>query len=206
MAFAPVFSYNAIELIMNEQVNKPQEAANEMAQETQENTIEHQDVLTEDSVDNSSISNDTTENQLSDLEQENARLKDQLLRTVAEMDNVRRRAAEDVSKAHKFSIEKFAESLVPVQDSLEKALQDDSGDMTTLREGVELTFKQLTAALEKSGVVELNPKGEKFDPHFHQAISMVPSDLESGLVVDVLQKGFKIADRVLRPALVIVAQ
>ena len=191
---------------MNEQVNKPQEAANEMAQETQENTIEHQDVLTEDSVDNSSISNDTTENQLSDLEQENARLKDQLLRTVAEMDNVRRRAAEDVSKAHKFSIEKFAESLVPVQDSLEKALQDDSGDMTTLREGVELTFKQLTAALEKSGVVELNPKGEKFDPHFHQAISMVPSDLESGLVVDVLQKGFKIADRVLRPALVIVAQ
>ena len=191
---------------MNEQVNKPQEAANEMEQETQENTIEHQDVLTEDSVDNSSISNDTTENQLSDLEQENARLKDQLLRTVAEMDNVRRRAAEDVSKAHKFSIEKFAESLVPVQDSLEKALQDDSGDMTTLREGVELTFKQLTAALEKSGVVELNPKGEKFDPHFHQAISMVPSDLESGLVVDVLQKGFKIADRVLRPALVIVAQ
>lgn len=191
---------------MNEQVNKPQEAANEVAQETQENTIEHQDVLTEDSVDNLSISNDTTENRLSDLEQENARLKDQLLRTVAEMDNVRRRAAEDVSKAHKFSIEKFAESLVPVQDSLEKALQDDSGDMTTLREGVELTFKQLTAALEKSGVVELNPKGEKFDPHFHQAISMVPSDLESGLVVDVLQKGFKIADRVLRPALVIVAQ
>ena len=191
---------------MNEQVNKPQEAANEMAQETQENTIEHQDVLTEDSVDNSSISNDTTENQLSDLEQENARLKDQLLRTVAEMDNVRRRAAEDVSKAHKFSIEKFAESLVPVQDSLEKALQDNSGDVQTLREGVELTFKQLTAALEKSGVVELNPKGEKFDPHFHQAISMVPSDLESGLVVDVLQKGFKIADRVLRPALVIVAQ
>ena len=191
---------------MNEQVNKPQEAANEVAQETQENTIEHQDVLTEDSVDNLSISNDTTENRLSDLEQENARLKDQLLRTVAEMDNVRRRAAEDVSKAHKFSIEKFAESLVPVQDSLEKALQDTTGDVATLRSGVELTFKQLMSALEKSGVLELNPKGEKFDPHFHQAISMVPSDLESGMVVEVLQKGFKIADRVLRPALVIVAQ
>ena len=96
--------------------------------------------------------------------------------------------------------------MVPVQDSLEKALQDNSGDVQTLREGVKLTFKQLTAALEKSGVVELNPKGEKFDPHFHQAISMVPSELESGLVVEVLQKGFKIADRVLRPALVIVAQ
>ncbi|MCE1159676.1 MAG: nucleotide exchange factor GrpE [Burkholderiales bacterium] len=193
---------------MNEQVKNTQEIKDEVVQETQENTIEHEEtVLTEDLVEGSSIADDdATENQLSALEQENARLKDQLLRTVAEMDNVRRRAAEDVSKAHKFSIEKFAESLVPVQDSLEKALQDDSGDMATLREGVELTFKQLVAALEKNGVVELNPKGEKFDPHFHQAISMVPSDLESGLVVDVLQKGFKIADRVLRPALVIVAQ
>ena len=192
---------------MNEQVKNTQEIKDEVVQETQENTIEHEEtVLTEELVEDLSIADDTAENQLSALEQENARLKDQLLRTVAEMDNVRRRATEDVSKAHKFSIEKFAESLVPVQDSLEKALQDDSGDMATLREGVELTFKQLATALEKNGVVELNPKGEKFDPHFHQAISMVPSDLESGLVVDVLQKGFKIADRVLRPALVIVAQ
>lgn len=146
------------------------------------------------------------ENPMALLEEENGRLKDQLLRTVAEMENVRRRAAEDVSKAHKFSIEKFAESLVPVQDSLEKALQDQSGDVATLREGVELTFKQLISALEKGGVVAVDPKGEKFDPHYHQAISMIPSDLESGMVVDVLQKGFKIADRVLRPALVIVAQ
>ncbi|MBS1174444.1 MAG: grpE [Burkholderiaceae bacterium] len=194
---------------MTEQVNKPQETTGDVVQETQGtqgNPIEHEDVLAEDLVETSLSADDATENQLSALEEENARLKDQLLRTVAEMDNVRRRAAEDVSKAHKFSIEKFAENMVPVQDSLEKALQDNSGDVQTLREGVELTFKQLTSALEKSGVVELNPKGEKFDPHFHQAISMVPSDLESGLVVDVLQKGFKIADRVLRPALVIVAQ
>lgn len=191
---------------MSEQVNKPQETADDMVQETQENQIEHEAVLAEDLVDTSLSGDDATENQLSALEEENARLKDQLLRTVAEMDNVRRRAAEDVTKAHKFSIEKFAENMVPVQDSLEKALQDNSGDVQALREGVKLTFKQLTAALEKSGVVELNPKGEKFDPHFHQAISMVPSELESGLVVEVLQKGFKIADRVLRPALVIVAQ
>ena len=140
------------------------------------------------------------------LEEENGRLKDQLLRTVAEMENVRRRSAEDVSKAHKFAIEKFADALVPVQDSLEKALQDQSGDVNTLREGVELTFKQLIAALEKGGVVAVDPKGEKFDPHYHQAISMIPSELESGHVVEVLQKGFKIADCVLRPALVIVAQ
>ena len=191
---------------MSEPVNKPQETADDMVQETQENQIEHEAVLAEDLVDTSLSGDDATENQLSALEEENARLKDQLLRTVAEMDNVRRRAAEDVTKAHKFSIEKFAENMVPVQDSLEKALQDNSGDVQALREGVKLTFKQLTAALEKSGVVELNPKGEKFDPHFHQAISMVPSELESGLVVEVLQKGFKIADRVLRPALVIVAQ
>lgn len=191
---------------MSEQVNKPQETADDMVQETQENPIEHEAVLAEDLVDTLLSGDDATENQLSALEEENARLKDQLLRTVAEMDNVRRRAAEDVTKAHKFSIEKFAENMVPVQDSLEKALQDNSGDVQALREGVKLTFKQLTAALEKSGVVELNPKGEKFDPHFHQAISMVPSELESGLVVEVLQKGFKIADRVLRPALVIVAQ
>ena len=191
---------------MSEQVNKPQETADDMVQETQENQIEHEAVLAEDLVDTLLSGDDATENQLSALEEENARLKDQLLRTVAEMDNVRRRAAEDVTKAHKFSIEKFAENMVPVQDSLEKALQDNSGDVQALREGVKLTFKQLTAALEKSGVVELNPKGEKFDPHFHQAISMVPSELESGLVVEVLQKGFKIADRVLRPALVIVAQ
>ena len=187
---------------MTEQVN-PKQTADETVQE---NVTENMDFSVEDLADAPMNYDEVSENQLSTLEAENARLKDQLLRTVAEMDNVRRRAAEDVTKAHKFSIEKFAENMVPVQDSLEKALQDDSGDMVTLRAGVELTLKQLVSALEKSGVIELNPKGEKFDPHFHQAISMVPSELESGLVVEVLQKGFKIADRVLRPALVIVAQ
>ena len=171
-----------------------------------ESSTENVDFSAENLADASLNFDNLTENPNSTLEAENARLKDQLLRTVAEMENVRRRAAEDVTKAHKFSIEKFAENLVPVQDSLEKALQDTTGDVATLRSGVELTFKQLMSALEKSGVLELNPKGEKFDPHFHQAISMVPSDLESGMVVEVLQKGFKIADRVLRPALVIVAQ
>ena len=139
---------------MSEPVNKPQETADDMVQETQENPIEHEAVLAEDLVDTLLSGDDATENQLSALEEENARLKDQLLRTVAEMDNVRRRAAEDVTKAHKFSIEKFAENMVPVQDSLEKALQDNSGDVQTLREGVELTFKQLTADLEKSGEVK----------------------------------------------------
>ncbi|GHA65586.1 protein GrpE [Formosimonas limnophila] len=141
------------------------------------------------------------------LEEQVGLLKDQLMRAHAEMENVRRRAAEDVSKAHKFSIERFANELLPVQESLEKALSDTTGDLTTLREGVELTQKQLTNALEKSGVLAIDPKGEKFDPHYHQAISMVTAaDAEPNTVIEVLQKGYKIADRVLRPALVIVAQ
>ena len=141
------------------------------------------------------------------LEEQVGQLKDQLLRNHAEMENVRRRAAEDVSKAHKFSIERFANELLPVQESLEKALADNTADVATLREGVELTQKQLTNALEKNGVLAIDPKGEKFDPHYHQAISMVPAaDQTPNTVIEVLQKGYKIADRVLRPALVIVAQ
>ena len=141
------------------------------------------------------------------LEEQVGQLKEQLLRNHAEMENVRRRAAEDVSKAHKFSIERFANELLPVQESLEKALADNTADVATLREGVELTQKQLTNALEKNGVLAIDPKGEKFDPHYHQAISMIPvPDQTPNTVIEVLQKGYKIADRVLRPALVIVAQ
>lgn len=119
---------------------------------------------------------------------------------------MRRRAHEDVSKARRFAIESFAEHLLPVIDSLEAALLDTAGDVVKLREGVELTLRQLSAALEKGRVVALNPVGEKFDPHRHQAISMVPAEQEPNTVVSVLQKGYVIADRVLRPALVTVAQ
>lgn len=192
---------------MNEQTNETQNNLN--ADESAAQTATEHDAEMQAAGEAEDVSLDfeqLQENPVNALEDENGRLKDQLLRTVAEMENVRRRAAEDVSKAHKFAIEKFAESLVPVQDSLEKALQDQSGDINTLREGVDLTFKQLVQALEKGGVVAVDPKGEKFDPHFHQAISMIPSDQPSGTVVEVLQKGFKISDRVIRPALVIVAQ
>ncbi|ESJ23032.1 MULTISPECIES: nucleotide exchange factor GrpE [Cupriavidus] len=130
---------------------------------------------------------------------------DLYLRAVAESENIRRRAQEDVAKAHKFAIESFAEHLLPVMDSLQAALADGSGDIGKLREGVELTAKQLASAFEKGRMVELNPVGEKFDPHRHQAISMVPSEQEPNTVVAVLQRGYLIADRVLRPALVTVA-
>jgi molecular chaperone GrpE len=133
---------------------------------------------------------------------------DLFLRAKAEADNVRRRAQEDVAKAHKFAVESFAESLVPVVDSLEKALEATTATPEAMREGVELTLRQLKAAFEKSNLKEINPVGEKFDPHWHQAISMVPAPqgIAPNHVVAVLQKGWTIADRVLRPALVTVAQ
>jgi molecular chaperone GrpE len=136
-----------------------------------------------------------------------AELQESFLRAKAETENVRRRAQEDVSKAHKFAIESFAEHLLPVIDSLEAAVAHSTDDLQKVREGVELTLRQLNGALEKGRVVAINPAaGEKFDPHRHQAISMVPADQEPNTVVSVLQKGFVIADRVLRPALVTVAQ
>lgn len=135
-----------------------------------------------------------------------AELQDAFVRAKAETENVRRRGQEDVAKAHKFAIESFAEHLLPVMDSLEAALAHGSDDLAKVNEGVELTLKQLAGALEKGKVVQINPVGEKFDPHRHQAISMVPSEQEANTVVAVLQKGYVIADRVLRPALVTVSQ
>ena len=136
-----------------------------------------------------------------------AELQESFLRAKAETENVRRRAQEDVTKAHKFAIESFAEHLLPVVDSLEAAVAHSSDDLQKVREGVELTLRQLSGALEKGRVAAINPPaGEKFDPHRHQAISMVPAEQEPNTIVSVLQKGYVIADRVLRPALVTVAQ
>lgn len=131
---------------------------------------------------------------------------DALLRTKAESENIRRRAQEEVVKAHKFAVESFAEHLLAVADSLEAALADNTSDAEKVREGAELTLRQLLAAFDKARVKVINPVGEKFDPHLHQAISMVPAEQAPNTVVNVLQKGYLIADRVLRPALVTVAQ
>ena len=132
--------------------------------------------------------------------------KDQLLRAAAEVQNARRRADEDVSKARKFALEGFAESLLPVLDSLEAGLAVQDASVEQIREGAELTLKQLLAALERNKVLPIAPAvGDKFDPHLHQAISAVPADQPANTVVTVLQKGYSIADRVLRPALVMVA-
>lgn len=131
---------------------------------------------------------------------------DAWLRAKAEAENVRRRAQEDIVKASKYSIDRFARELLAVKDSLEAALSTETLTVDSVRSGTELTLKQLVAAFEKSALTEINPLGQKFDPHHHQAISVVESQQEPNTVVTVLQKGYLLADRVLRPALVVVAK
>ena len=148
--------------------------------------------------------------ELAALQAKNSELADNYLRAKAEAENARRRADDEIAKARKFAVESFAESLLPVSDSLEAGLLQKDATAAQIREGTEATLKQLKSALERNKVVAIDPPaGTKFDPHQHQAISMVPlpaeSAQEANTVVSVLQKGYLIADRVLRPALVTVA-
>ena len=140
------------------------------------------------------------------LQAKNTELADSYLRAKAETENARRRADDEVSKARKYALESFAESLLPVADSLEAGLGIKDATPQQIREGAEATLKQLTSALERNKVIAIDPPaGTKFDPHQHQAISMVPAEQEANTVVSVLQKGYLIAERVLRPALVTVS-
>jgi molecular chaperone GrpE len=143
--------------------------------------------------------------ELANVKAQNATLADQYLRAQADVQNARRRADEEISKARKFAVEGFADSLLPVLDSLEAGLAIQSATPEQIREGAEATLRQLKSALERNKVIEINPTaGTKFDPHHHQAISVVPAQQDANTVVTVLQKGYLIADRVLRPALVTV--
>jgi len=146
------------------------------------------------------------EETLKQAQQQAEEYHDAWLRAKAETENVRRRAQEDISKAAKFAVDRFARELLAVKDSLEAALATETASVESLRSGTELTLRQLVAAFEKSALTEVNPLGEKFDPHRHQAISVVESPQEPNTVVSVLQKGYLLADRVLRPALVVVAR
>ena len=145
--------------------------------------------------------------QLAEAQAKLTEMQDAYLRAKAEADNTRRRAQEDIAKAHKFAIESFAEALLPVKDSLEMALKVETPSIESLKEGVDMTLKQLVAAFDKHRLIEVNPQqGEKLDPMKHQAISMVPAEQEANTIVTVLQKGYMISDRLLRPALVTVSQ
>lgn len=146
------------------------------------------------------------EEQLAVAEAKARDLQDAFLRAKAEAENMRRRAQEDITKAHKFAIEGFAEAMVPVKDSLEMAMKVETPSVDSYKEGVEATLRQLTSAFEKNRLMEVNPQpGDKLDPMKHQAISMVPAAQDANTIVSVLQKGYMIADRLLRPALVTVA-
>jgi molecular chaperone GrpE len=143
---------------------------------------------------------------LAELQAKHTEVSDAYLRAKAEAENTRRRADEEMSKARKYAVEGFAESLLPVKDSLEAAIAIERATPEQLLEGVHATLRQLAAALERNKVIEINPgSGTKFDPHQHQAISVVPAAQEANTVVAVLQKGYSIAERVLRPALVTVS-
>jgi molecular chaperone GrpE len=147
---------------------------------------------------------------LAALQAKNAELAEQFLRAQADVQNTRRRAEDEMSKARKFAVEGFAESMLAVLDSLEAGLAHKDATPEQIREGAEATLRQLKSTLERNKVIEINPAtGDKFDPHRHQAISVVPlppdSPQEANTVVSVLQKGYLIADRILRPALVTVA-
>jgi len=138
---------------------------------------------------------------------------DQVLRTNAELENLRRRAKQDVENAHKYALEKFAQELLPVKDSLEMGLAAASGEadaaeaIKQLREGTELTLKMLSAAMEKSGIKEIDPVGETFNPEQHQAMSMQESEEHApNTVIAVMQKGYQLNDRLIRPAMVVVSK
>lgn len=146
------------------------------------------------------------EARLAEARAEVDKLREDWLRAKADTENVRRRGQEDVVKAHRFGLEGFAGALLAVKDSLDAALTVENTSIESFKEGVELTARQLDGVFEKFGIREINPLGEKFDPHLHQAISQVVSGEEPNTVVAVLQKGYLLNDRVLRPALVVVSK
>lgn len=148
----------------------------------------------------------TAEERIAELEAQLAEQQAAVLYTKAEGENIRRRAMEDIDKARKFALEKFSGELLAVMDSMSAALSIENATVESYKNGVELTAKQLLSVFEKFNIVEINPEGEKFDPNKHQAISTIESDAEPNTVVQVLQKGYALNDRILRPALVMVAK
>ena len=166
--------------------------------------------LNEESISENPSSANLDENQTdqtNDYEQQIEELKNQVLYAKAETENVRRRGFEDAEKTRKYALESFSQELLTVKDSLEASLNSETIDLTTLNDGVELTLKQLNSVFEKFNIDEINPIDEKFNPNEHQAISMIESeDKEANTILNVLQKGYKLNERVIRPAMVVVSK
>jgi molecular chaperone GrpE len=164
----------------------------------QEETVQPQDA---------GNSGKSVEEQLADAQAQVGQQRDAMLRALADAENARKRYQAEAANSQKYAIERFAEALLPVVDSLEAALANKDASREALRDGVQLTLRQLTQALEKARVSPIAPTpGERFDPHRHQAMAAVEAESEPNTVVGVMQKGYQLHDRVLRPALVTVAK
>lgn len=184
---------------------QPQEAAQDFAADVDVNQVDEPfEVAEDETIQFAPGSN--LEAELTEAQAKVAEYHEQLLRAKAEVENIRRRANEEVAKARKFAVEGFAESLLPVCDSLEAALAQENQSTETFAEGVETTLKQLNGAFERHKLTAIAPAaGDKFDPHVHQSIAVIPSEHPKDTVAQVLQKGYALSDRVLRPALVMVS-
>lgn len=178
-----------------------------------ESTIE-MDVINDDAVDKEAVDDENSETGLAqELAEAQLKIKDywdQIVRLNAEMDNHRKRAERDVENAHKYAVKSFSEALLPVCDSMEMGIAAstaDNANVDSIKEGMEMTMTMFSQMLEKNGIIAIDPMGEKFDPDKHQAMSMQESpDHESNTVMAVMQKGYLIKDRLIRPAMVMVSK
>ncbi|MTI15107.1 nucleotide exchange factor GrpE [Sansalvadorimonas verongulae] len=200
---------------MTEEQNKPEEhveevAAEEASAEAVEETVEQPVEGADEQAGAEEDAMSVLQNELVRAQEDLQQAKETALRAAAEAQNVKRRAQQDVEKAHKFALDKFVESLLPVVDSLEnglKSVESSDGAHDAMREGMELTLKLFVDTLNKHQVEQLNPVGEPLDPNFHQAMTMVPNpDMEPNTVMDVIQKGYTLNGRCVRPAMVVVAK
>ena len=187
-------------------------ANEEQPQTVSEDALEEDQVTINSQADEEVVSGEVEEidSKVEALEQELAEAREQALRAAAEVQNIRRRAEQDVEKAHKFALEKFVNDMLPVADNLERAIDAssaDGADLNAVKEGVELTLKSLVDALKRHKVEPVDPAGEPFDPQLHQAMTMVENpDVEPNSVIDVFQKGYTLNGRLVRPAMVVVSK
>ena len=177
--------------------------------EAEESSTETTEPETETEVGTEEVTIESLQEKLAAAEAKAEENWDQLVRSKAEMDNIRRRSERDLTNAHKYALEKFAQELLPVIDSMEMgvaAAQDESADVSKLREGTEMTLKMFETAIEKFGIKGVHPHGESFNPDHHQAMSMIDSaDHEPNTIIDVMQKGYLLNERLVRPAMVVVS-
>ncbi len=171
-----------------------------------ENPMEHSETAADQAALAETVVIPSLEDMLKQAELNAQEHHDAWLRAKAESENIRRRAQEDISKAQKFAVERFSNEILAVKDSLEAGLAIETATVESFKSGLELTLKQLSSAFEKFHIKEINPLGEKFDAHKHHAIGLLESEQEPNTVVSVMQKGYQLHDRVLRPALVMVAK